>query len=95
VKRRPVRTDLDHPRPQQLDGADDWTAANKITLITAEVLRFAFGTGERSSAEWRRLKAEVEAWWHNRPYGFRGIWRIERDPERGRWWPEVWVSVIC
>jgi hypothetical protein len=89
VTRRPVRTDLDH-HPHHLIGDDDWTFANRITLLTAQVLRFSF-SGIRSGEEWARLKAEVDAWWHNRPYGFRGIWSVDRDPSQERWWPEVWV----
>ncbi|KAA8904192.1 hypothetical protein FN846DRAFT_953207 [Sphaerosporella brunnea] len=97
VKRRPVRTDLDHPRPQQLDGADDWTTANRITLIAAEILRFAHGNtpAERTLSEWRRLKAAVETWFRNRPAGFRGIYHIARDAAQARYWPEAWFTLDC
>jgi hypothetical protein len=69
-----------------------------ITWILAQVVDFCFGTSRprRSVKEeeetWNGLLQTVEMWEANKPKTFLPVACNERDPERGRWFPEIWFG---
>ncbi|KAK5245347.1 hypothetical protein LTR07_006582 [Exophiala xenobiotica] len=65
-----------------------------ITWILAEVCEFCFGATRPASAtearsSWSSLLTKVEMWDANKPKSFLPLSVVERDPEKGQWFPEL------
>ena len=68
-----------------------------ITWILAEVCEFCFGANRPAStmeagSSWNSLLTKVEMWDANKPESFSPLSVNERDPEKGRWFPELFYG---
>ena len=70
----------------------DHVLANEITLLTGELVSFAFsGHWSSSYIAWEHLREQVSSWHHSQPTSFQVLYRVPRDVSRGKWWPAIWV----
>jgi hypothetical protein len=66
-----------------------------ITWILAQVVDFCFGTRSRDMTmlkegqAWNWLLQTVEMWEVNKPKSFLPVAYNERNPNQGRWFPEI------
>ncbi|KAL0932699.1 MFS monosaccharide transporter [Colletotrichum truncatum] len=88
-----------------ITAADDFDWANRILVWCAYVLKFCFGTvsdnvGEsedpKSLAEqWEALKMFERRWDTHLPPHYRPLAYQERDPEKGEYFPKIWLANDC
>jgi hypothetical protein len=69
-----------------------------ITWILGQVADFCFGTRslEMTRTEekeaWNGLVQAVDMWEANKPKSFLPVACNDREPEQGRWFPEIWFG---
>lgn len=89
IHQRSVRTDFslrDIESYTEDEGDDMWV--HRIMYITAFVSKWAFGE-ESSQSRWRELYQMLDDWQAKRPSSFDPVHFRTRDPQRGRFFPEV------
>ena len=69
------------------DETSDCTWANRMVWIVAEIIGFCFG--DKTSSRWEDPRIKTERWNASRPKSFDPIFSESRDPNCGRYFPEI------
>ena len=92
VKQRDVHADLEERIIQaRIGNADEIPWSNRIILLCAQVLRWAFGKGAPVDG-WQELHKAIIQWEQDRCETYEAIFYQPEEPEIGRWFPDIWFS---
>ncbi|KAL4963646.1 uncharacterized protein BDV14DRAFT_209751 [Aspergillus stella-maris] len=98
---RPFRLPISPHNDYSLyDPHNGFIRTNRILVWVADLLTLCFNENHFSTTQdkvqkWNRLKAVEERWRDQRPAPLRPIYYRERDPENGRFFPEIWYTNAC
>ncbi|KAL4793699.1 hypothetical protein BDV19DRAFT_390904 [Aspergillus venezuelensis] len=109
--RQEIRTAFLYQRPFRLpvsphndyslyDPHNGFIRTDRILVWVADLLILCFNenhfpTTQDKVQKWNSLKAVEERWKEQRPPPLRPIYYRERDPENGRFFPEIWYTNAC
>lgn len=81
------------------DQGSDWSWTLRIIVLCADVLNHCYcspaGDEQEPSQPWAELAERAESWLRHKPASFEPLRCRERDPGRGRAFPEVWLLNDC
>lgn len=92
VKQRDIHADLDGRILQAKFGAvEEISWSNRIMLLCAQVLRWAFGKHPTLDG-WHELHDAIHQWEEDRSETYEAIFYQPEDPSIGRWFPDIWFA---
>lgn len=74
---------------RSFEAADDYTWANRIIVSCADVLRYCYGDGHKSTAGYSELLEYCETWVTLKPASFSPM--FYREADEGEFFPEIWL----